>query len=339
MKRPTIAEVARRAGVSTGTVSRYLNGGHRVSPASSESVRRAIEETGYVANTTARQLRTGRSGTVAFLIDERPAKFFDDPNFETLVAGVSDALSAVDMSMVMLLAGDAENVRRVEKFLRTSGVDGAVTISVHPRHHLLERVLDTRVPLVNCGFPRSLETRVSYVAADEAQGATLMAHHLLEQGATHVGVIAGPEDSPGGSLRRDAFQTIIDESGQAEIVTVLHGDYTRSSGRRLGTEALTACPHIDAIFAGSDAMAAGVLDAARDLGRPVPDSLIVGGFDDSAFATGADLPLTTIHQPFDQISTELVSVLQREISDGYRSAVTVPVKLVERLSTRRPATH
>src|SRR5699024_4351942 len=82
-----------------GTVSRYLNGGHWVSESSAEAVRTAIEKTGYVASSTARQLRTGRSGTVAFLVDEEPAAFFGDPTFESLVASVSDALAARDMSM------------------------------------------------------------------------------------------------------------------------------------------------------------------------------------------------------------------------------------------------
>src|SRR5699024_5125622 len=82
-RRPTISDVARRAGVSTGTVSRYLNGGRWVSAESSKAVTRAIRETGYVANSTARRLRTGRSGTVAFLVDEPPARFFEDPNFES----------------------------------------------------------------------------------------------------------------------------------------------------------------------------------------------------------------------------------------------------------------
>ena len=76
-RRPTISDVARRAGVSTGTVSRYLNGGRWVSAESSEAVTRAIRETGYVANATARRLRTGRSGTVAFVVDEPPARFLD----------------------------------------------------------------------------------------------------------------------------------------------------------------------------------------------------------------------------------------------------------------------
>src|SRR5699024_6258986 len=152
-RRPTISDVARRAGVSTGTVSRYLNGGRWVSAESSEAVTRAIRETGYVANATARRLRTGRSGTVAFVVDDPPARFFEDPHLESLVIEVGQALAARDQTMVLLLAGDEDSAERAEIFLRTSGVDGAVTASAQPAHHLFERIQAVGIPLVNVGSP------------------------------------------------------------------------------------------------------------------------------------------------------------------------------------------
>ena len=327
----TIADVAEAAGVSRGTVSRYLNGGHWVSESSTEAVRTAIEKTGYVASSTARQLRTGRSGTVAFLVDEEPAAFFGDPTFESLVASVSDALAARDMSMVVLLAGNAEQARRAVEFLSSGAVAGVVTASIHPTHGTLEKILDQEIPVVNCGYPRTMAERVSYVMGDEAMGGRLMAEHLRERGARRMGVIAGPADSPGGTLRLDAFRRAA--GGLLPDPNVRFGDYTREAGQRFAAELLDADPGIDAIFAASDVMAAGVLDTATERDAAVPGQLLVGGFDDSLVATSVEPALTTIRQPFDRISTELVSVLLREISDGYRSAVTVPVELVTREST------
>src|SRR5690625_4893144 len=327
----TIADVAEAAGVSRGTVSRYLNGGHWVSEASMEAVRAAIEKTGYVASSTARQLRTGRSGTVAFLVDEEPAAFFGDPTFETLVASVSDALAAQDMSMVVLLAGSAEQARRAVEFLSSGAVAGVVTASIHSTHGTLEKIIDQGVPVVNCGYPRTMADRVSYVTGDEAMGGRLMAEHLRERGALRMGVIAGPADSPGGTLRLEAFRR--SAGGLLPELNVRFGDYTREAGRRFAAELLDADPGIDAIFAASDVMAAGVLDTAAERDMHVPQQLLVGGFDDSPVATSVEPELTTVRQPFGRISVELVSVLMREISDGYRSGVTVPVELVPRAST------
>lgn len=338
-RRPTISDVARRAGVSTGTVSRYLNGGHWVSAESSKAVTRAIRETGYVANSTARQLRTGRSGTVAFIVDEPPARFFEDPNFEALVIEVGQALAARDQTMVLLLAGDEGSAQRAETFLRTSGVDGAVTASAQPEHHLFERIQAANIPLVNVGSPAGLEDRIAFVAADDRDGARLMAEHLLARGAREIAVIAGPEHTPGGTLRPGAFVEAVESatvSGpDARVVAVEHGDYSSASGREAAAAVLAAYPGIDALFAANDRMARGAIEALRAAGRSVPNDVLVGGFDDSAGSATDEPRLTTVRQDFRRIAEELVDALGKQVDGGVRTNVIVPVQLIVRDSTTR----
>lgn len=339
-RRPTISDVARRAGVSTGTVSRYLNGGRWVSAEATRAITRAIRETGYVANSTARRLRTGRSGTVAFVVDEPPARFFEDPNFEALVIEVGQALAARDQTMVLLLAGDEDSAKRAETFLRTSGVDGAVTASAQPEHQLFERIQAASIPLVNVGSPAGLEDRIAFVAADDREGARLMAEHLLERGARELAVIAGPGHTPGGILRPGAFVDAVEaseafaaSSPAPRVVAVEHGDYTAASGREAATAILRAHPQVDAIFAANDRMARGAIEALQEQGRTVPDDVLVGGFDDSVGAE-ADVPrLTTVRQDFRRIAEELVDALGKQIDGGVRTNVVVPVQLVVREST------
>lgn len=339
MRRPTISDVAHRAGVSTGTVSRYLNGGHWVSAESAKAVTRAIRETGYVANSTARQLRTGRSGTVAFVVDEPPARFFEDPNFEALVIEVGEALAARDQTMVLLLAGDEDSAKRAEIFLRTSGVDGAVTASAQPEHQLFERIQAAKIPLVNVGSPTGLDDRIAFVAADDREGARLMAEHLLERGAREIAVIAGPEHTPGGILRPGAFIEAVGAATVADpaprVLAVEHGDYTAASGRDAASTILAAHPGIDAIFAANDRMARGAIEALHEQGRAVPEDVLVGGFDDSSGAVTDEPHLTTVRQDFRRIAVELVDALGKQIDGGVRTNVVVPVQLVERESTSR----
>src|SRR5699024_49792 len=233
-------------GVSRGTVSRYLNGGHWVSESSAEAVRTAIEKTGYVAGPAERQLRSGRSGTVAFLVDWEPAASFGDPTCESVVASVSDALAARDMSMVVLLAGNAEQARRAVEFLSSGAVAGVVTASIHPTHGYLEKIFGPEIPAVNRCFPPTLADPDSTVMGDVAMGGRLMAEHLRERGARRMGVIAGPAHSPGGTLRLDAFRRAA--SGLLPDPNVRFGDYTREAGQRFAAELLDADPGIDAIF-------------------------------------------------------------------------------------------
>ena len=339
-RRPTISDVARRAGVSTGTVSRYLNGGRWVSAESSEAVTRAIRETGYVANATARRLRTGRSGTVAFVVDEPPARFFEDPNFESLVIEVGQALAARDQTMVLLLAGDEDSAERAEIFLRTSGVDGAVTASAQPAHHLFERIQAVGIPLVNVGSPAGLEDRVAFVAADDREGARRMAEHLVEQGAREIAVIAGPEHTPGGFLRPEAFIEAIGsatvEGAVPRVVDVQHGDYSVASVAEAMRAILRAHPGVDALFAANDRMARGAIEVLQAEGLSVPGDVLVGGFDDSAGAATEKPSLTTVRQDFRRIAVELVDALGKQIDGGVRTRVVVPVRLVVRDSTTRP---
>src|SRR5699024_7467324 len=135
---------------------------------------------------------------------------------------------------------------------------------------------------------------------DEAMGGRLMAEHLRARGATRMGVIAGPADSPGGTLRLDAFRQVAGELLPES--NIRFGDYTREAGRRLATELLEHDPRIDALFAASDVMAAAVVETAQERGVDVPGQLLVGGFDDSTAATATQPPLTTIRQPFDRIA-------------------------------------
>src|SRR5699024_8073722 len=212
----------------------------------------------------------------------------------------------------------------------------------HPEHQLFERIQAAGIPLVNVGSPTGLEDRIAFVAADEREGARLMAEHLIAQGARRIAVLAGPAHSPGGTLRPDAFTAAVDASaseGAAPVVIGLrHGDYTVESGRAAARTLLAEHPEIDGIFAANDQMARGAIDALREDGRSVPEDVLVGGFDDSAFA-GTEVPLlTTVRQDFGRIAEELVDALDKQIDAGVRTNVIVPVQL-DRKSTRLNSSH
>lgn len=122
MRPPTIHDVAREAGVSRGTVSRVLNGGHNVSPAALDAVNAAIRKTGYTVNRHARSLITGRSDSVAFLLTEPQERFFEDPNFNVLLRGCTSALAAHDIPLLLMIAGtEAERRRNMRYIMRPCG--------------------------------------------------------------------------------------------------------------------------------------------------------------------------------------------------------------------------
>ncbi|MDQ0963882.1 DNA-binding LacI/PurR family transcriptional regulator [Streptomyces sp. B4I13] len=333
---PTIHDVAREAGVSRGTVSRVLNGGHYVSPAAAEAVNAAIRRTGYVVNRHARSLITGRSDSVGFLLTEPQERFFEDPNFNVLLRGCTQALAAHDVPLLLMLAGTEDERRRITRYITAGHVDGVLLVSSHSGDPIATELREAGVPLVACGKPIGIgsHSKVSYVAADDRDGARDMVRHLLAQGRQRIGVVTGPLDTPGGVERLAGYREVLAEAGVPyDDRLVVSGDYSRASGEAGAELLLAQAPELDAVFVASDLMAQGVLTALHRAGRRVPQDVAVGGFDDSPAATAASPSLTTIRQPWDRISSEMVRVLLAQIGGEDPAAVILPTELVRREST------
>ena len=146
-RRPTIEDVAAEAGVSRGTVSRVLNGGHYVSPGTLDAVNRAIKKTGYVVNHHARSLVTQRSESVAFILSEPAERLFADPNFAVLLRGCTQALAEHDIGLFVCIAASSSDRTRITRFLAAGHVDGALLVSVHAGDPLLDLLGDGGRPV------------------------------------------------------------------------------------------------------------------------------------------------------------------------------------------------
>ncbi len=330
-RRPTIRDVAATAGVSRGTVSRVLNGGHWVSPEAQTAVEDAIRRTGYSANQHARSLVTGRSNSVAFLLTEPQHLLFEDPTFSILLRAAAEALAAREMPLLLMVAGTPQERRRITEYVAAGHVDGVLLISSHRGNPVVGDLLREGVPTISCGEPLGYEDRIGYVAADDHGGARRMTRHLLAGGRTRVATITGPMDTPGGLRRLAGYRDALGEAFDPGLVA--HGDYSRASGHAAMRELLERRPDLDAVFVASDLMAAGALVALRETGRSVPGDVAVGGFDDSGLAATLEPPLTTMRQPFERIAAEMVRLLL-DVADGADPAqITLPTTLVERDST------
>lgn len=316
--------------MSRGTVSRVLNGGHHVSPEAAEAVNAAIRRTGYVVNRHARSLITGRSGSVAFLLTEPQERFFEDPNFNVLLRGCTAALAAHDIPLLLMIAGSRAEQRRLTRYVTAGHVDGVLLVSSHTGDPVAGQLVRAGVPVVACGKPLG-SAPLPYVAADDRAGARQLVGHLVATGRRRIATVTGPLDTPGGVERLAGYREMLAEAGlpfDEELVAT--GDYSRASGVT-ATEALLARrPDLDALFVASDLMARGALTALERAGRRVPEDVALGGFDDSSAAVEASPGLTTIRQPWERISTEMVRVLLAQVDGEPTSAVILPTDLVRR---------
>jgi DNA-binding LacI/PurR family transcriptional regulator len=322
-------DVAAVAGVSRGTVSRVLNGGHNVSGPALEAVQRAIRKTGYVVNQHARSLVTQRSDSIAFILSEPQDRLFEDPNFSVLLRGCTRELAEHDITLLLTVAGTQEDRKRIGRYVTAGHVDGALLVSDHAGSPLLEELKGRALPVVTCGRPLGHERDISYVAANDRDGARQMVAYLRDRGHRTIATITGPLDTSGGVDRLAGYHDVL---GETDPRLVVSGDYTQASGEVAMEKLLRQAPDLDAVFVCSDLMAVGAIAALQRAGRRVPDDVAVGGFDDSKVAAAAAPPLTTIRQPLGRISGEMVRLLLGHLSGDSHAAVILPTELIIRRS-------
>ncbi|HWS33396.1 MAG TPA: LacI family DNA-binding transcriptional regulator [Actinoplanes sp.] len=333
-KRPTIRDVAREAGVSYATVSRVLNGRDWVSPEAVRSVTDAIARTGYTANQHARSLATGRSGSIAFLLTEPQHLLFEDPNFAVLLRGVAQALSNQGLTLILMIASTPEERERTVTYLGGGHVDGVLLVSPHSGDPLLGQLVRAEIPIVACGQVLGYEDSISSVSADDWMGGRSAVEHLLAAGCRRIATITGPQDQFGGVFRLRGYSDALTSAGLAvDPAYIAHGDWSRESGAAAMRELLARVPDVDGVFAASDAMAAATLPVLREAGRDVPGHVRVVGFDDSVLAVTTEPTLTTVRNPMERISEEMVRLLTDVIAGRTPISITVPTSLVVRGSS------
>jgi len=289
-----VHDVARVAGVSRGTVSRLLNGKAYVSAEAREAIEAAIVEVGYVPNTAARNLVRRRTQAVGFIVHEPHSLFLEDPNIGGILLGANQALSKADFQLVCLVIDSQRDSDRVARYLSGGFVDGAIIVSARTEDPITSVVQRLSLPVAFVGHPPRVEA--SWVGIDNVGAARDVVSRLASTGRRRIGMIAAALDRDSGADRLEGYRSALGSSFDAALVEEV-GLYSYSAGV-LGMRALLArVPDLDGVFAASDAVAAGALEALRAAGRRVPDDVGVVGFDDSAWALRTDPPLSTVAQP------------------------------------------
>ena len=309
---PTVKDVASKAGVSPGTVSNVLTGKRPVAPATRERVLNVIDELGYQPNILARSLINRRSDTIAVVASG--LEYFGPSQ---AVTGIEREADRHGYSVILELIPwlDRTQTKRALAMLAGRQVDGiiwAVPEIDGNRDWLEVENLHRLPPIVFLSMaPRP---GVRSLAAGNRYGARLATEHLISRGRREIGHISGPADWWEAQERRVGWQAALAEAGlPCDDSLVYVGDWYASSGE-IGLQALLERhPNMDAIFAGNDQTALGVLRAAHLAGRRVPGDLAVAGFDNIPESAYFWPPLTTINQNLKAVGGEAVRALNELI--------------------------
>ena len=303
-----------------------------------EIVDRAVLETGYVPNRAARSLATGRTGTVLIAVSGTDAdldaeaseqNILADPFFSRVIGGMARTLRTMDTHPVLLLIESDADRDNVLGTVRQGAADGALLLSTRAHDPLPRAFAQAGLAAVTFARPPD-DVALSYVDISNYDGGRLAAEHLIARGAGRVALITGPVDVPSADARARGFRDAMARHGQAFPAAAV-GAFTLESGERAMAELLEGDPRIDAVFASNDLMALGAIHQLHASERRVPADVAVIGFDDSVIATIARPTITTVRQPIEEMSEQMVRMLMalvREPETPASSVIFDPVLVV-----------
>ena len=327
---PTLDEVALRAGVSVGTVSRVINNRRHVSQKARQAVESAVAELGYVPNVAARSLASQRRGAVVLAISSDDPALFANLFFAEVITGVNAVMEETDLELLLILAAGERGRARLTRVLQSRGADGVMLLALRENDPLAKVAESGNVPVVHGGRPLDKAPRW-YVDADNRGGAREAVEYLISTGRRAIGTVTGPLDMHAGVSRYLGFREAVALAGLAGH-RVAHADFSELGGATATARLLDEHPDLDALFVASDAMAAGALHVLRERGRSVPGDVAVVGFNDILTARHTQPALTTIRQPIVALGSEMTRMLVRVLAGEEPTPLILPTELVIRES-------
>ncbi|MEV4597807.1 LacI family DNA-binding transcriptional regulator [Amycolatopsis sp. NPDC049253] len=325
-----IKDVAKRAGVSIGTVSNVVNRPHVVATATRNRVLSVIQELGYVRDESARQLRAGRSRIMALLVLDLGNPFFVD-----VARGAEEAAHAQGINIITCNSGQrVETEASYLAMLAEQRVRGVLLSPVDTGGDAMQAFRRSGIPYVFVDRKVPAD-EASSVSVDDVAGGALAARHLLETGHHHIGFVNGPTILTQCRDRDAGVRSVLTGSG-ARLSGVEAVGLDVASGRDAGARLLGMSPRPTAVFCANDLLALGVLQAMVGAGVRVPDEMAIVGYDDIEFAGAAAVPLTSVRQPAFRLGRTAAEQLLAETEENpppHRQEVFTP-ELVVRESTR-----
>jgi LacI family transcriptional regulator, galactose operon repressor len=327
---PTVKEVAQRAGVSTATVSRALSGATGVREPLRSRILEAARSLSYHPNRAARDLRVRSSRAVGVLIPD-----IENPFFTSLVSGIEDALGKTDYSLLLASYNEDphQEARRLELF-RAEGVSGLIFAASHSPSNLyteLERSGMALVAVSRSG-PRSRINQVTVANRDGAHAATA---HLIQLGHKRIAIINGPMGLTTARDRQEGYEDALREAGiTVDENLVIHCPFRQSAGYSAMQQILELADRPTAVFAASNLLTLGVLQAIHERHLAIPDDIAIVGFDEMPWAMSLSPPLTTVAQPAFEAGQTAAELLLARIRDPSmpRRQVVLETQLIVRSS-------
>ncbi|HOJ02245.1 MAG TPA: LacI family DNA-binding transcriptional regulator [Anaerolineaceae bacterium] len=291
LKRTTVHDVAKKAGVSTATVSRVINDNDAVSYELKAQVQKVIDELGYRPNKAAHHLRSGKVKRVGVLFAD-----IRNPFFTSVLAGIENSLHEAGYALILGNSNEDAKIEnmQLQAFL-DEGVAGIILSAVTNSGSPYQQVLDAGIPILAIDrIPGNL--KVDSISIDNVTAAKQAALHLINLGHQKIAFIGGPEHISTAHLRKKGYLEALEEHPSRQPIIEL-GDFRQSGGYQATKNILAAHDDISAFLVANNLMTLGALQAFNEKKILIPEQIALVGFDDMPWATSLQPPLTVVAQP------------------------------------------
>jgi len=330
----TLASIAAKAGCSPATVSRVLNGvaeRNRITRETADKIISVLQESGYVPNRRAKKARKNSAGSIGLLLPS-----VSNPYFSEMAGVIIEEAYPIGYKVIMMDAQeDSDRFADCLNHLESESVSGIIAVPCGENAAILEKV-SRIIPLVLLDrFYRNMD--IPYVTCNNYQGGYDACHLLLSAGCRRIAAIQGPETSISSTERVRGYREAMASAGLSDSCIVVGSDFSQRCGY-IETKCLLSggnCP--DAIFALSNTIMLGAVQAIREAHLSIPEDISIVSFDDCAYMDYMDPAITRVEQPVRDIASLALKLLNdriRGVSD-YVSKITLSPKLVVRESVRK----
>lgn len=338
-KRATIIDVAQKAGVSIASVSFAFNDPGQISSETAEKIFSVAKELGYAPNAIAQAMVSRSIGVIGVLVPMSISASFQNPFIAEFMNGVGSICDEHSLSALFVSPYEGSLLKATQR----APVDGFIVLGLNEKHSEIEPLRQRQVRFVICDGEAQT---VSQVNIDDEQGAYEAASHLLVRGQRNIMILTFEKPDPShqngdifygvGGRRFNGVQRAFQDAGVPfDFSMMVQASTSIEGGREAFLTAWRSGFHPSAVFAFSDAMALGVLIAAKELGVHIPQELEVIGFDDIPNARLSSPTLSTVHQPIFEKGSLAARLLVNAISGKEKpQKILLPTKLVLRESTK-----
>ncbi len=330
-QRATISDVAKHAGVSIATVSRVINQTAPVASETAERVYNAVAELDYTPHAAARGLASNKTNTLGLLLPMIGGSYFSP-----MLRGIEKAVSQNGMALLIYsMQTDVHQSARLNLPLGGHNSDGLLVFTNSLSDADLQRMYKRNFPLVLLHQTPPANLNIPSVTVENKAGSRKLVEHLIEvHGCRRIGFLAGPEEHEDSKWRQMGYlEALTAHNIPFNPELVANGGFNENDARSAVEQWLLKGMELDAIFAGDDDAATGVITALKRAGKRIPQDIAVVGFDDLPLSRHLSPPLTTVRAPIEQVGQEAANQLIRLIRTGQAtSLVILPTELIIRQS-------